>query len=92
MSHMDYYYKREDEQQQMVEDLVRKYYKHRQPSPVLRDLFRRPEEADMLVKSLKRQVSLIKCRSPSLEDCQVNQHRQQIIDESSLLYWTSLIV
>lgn len=79
-SYVSYRRERGDKhQQQMVDDLVRKYYKSRQPSPVLRDLLQGPVESDLLIKSLRRQVSLIKCRSPCFEDSQITVYDRALM-------------
>lgn len=62
-----------------VDDLSHKYLTLTQPSPILREIIRIPEQYSLLVDAVARQVSLIKCRSPDLDDAQVSIYDQALV-------------
>ena len=67
-----------------VDDLALRYMAIREPTPILREIMRIPEQYSLLLYSVARQVALIKCRSSAFEDGQVN------IYDKALLWLTGL--
>ncbi|PYI06748.1 hypothetical protein BO78DRAFT_429481 [Aspergillus sclerotiicarbonarius CBS 121057] len=57
--------------QRKVDELVQKYDRITEPSPALREILRDPEGLASLVNAIRRQVSLVRCRSQDLEDAQI---------------------
>ncbi|OOF91628.1 hypothetical protein ASPCADRAFT_9554 [Aspergillus carbonarius ITEM 5010] len=57
--------------QRKVDELVQKFDRITEPSPALRDILRDPEGLASLVNAIRRQVSLVRCRSQDLEDAQI---------------------
>ncbi|KAE8375577.1 hypothetical protein BDV26DRAFT_294881 [Aspergillus bertholletiae] len=64
-----------------AEDLVRKYYRINRPNTndILREILGSPEQASLLFSALRRQVSLIKCRSQSFEDGQITTYDRALL-------------
>ncbi|PLB34283.1 uncharacterized protein BDW47DRAFT_129187 [Aspergillus candidus] len=65
-----------------LDDLIRRYTQAIQPSPVLADILRSSRESSLLVSALRRQVSLIKCRSPDPRDNQVTVYDRALMELS----------
>ena len=67
-----------------VDELVQKYYRTNQPSTndILREILGSPEQASLLFSALRRQVSLIKCRSQSFEDGQITTYDRALLELS----------
>ncbi|RAL04715.1 uncharacterized protein BO80DRAFT_347360 [Aspergillus ibericus CBS 121593] len=57
--------------QRKVDELVQKYDRITEPSPVLREILRDSEGLASLVHAIRRQVSLVRCRSQDPEDAQI---------------------
>ncbi|KAE8131694.1 hypothetical protein BDV38DRAFT_12969 [Aspergillus pseudotamarii] len=64
-----------------VDELVRKYYTIDQQSTndILREILGSPEQASLLFNALRRQVSLIKCRSQAFEDGQITTYDRALL-------------
>ncbi|PLN82088.1 hypothetical protein BDW42DRAFT_85675 [Aspergillus taichungensis] len=69
-------------QDRSLEDLIRRYAQTTQPSPVLTDILRSTRESSLLVSALRRQVSLIKCRSSDPRDNQVTVYDKALMELS----------
>ncbi|KAL4919543.1 major facilitator superfamily domain-containing protein [Aspergillus aurantiobrunneus] len=70
---------RGDGPQKRVDELVRKYRRPNDPSPIMLDIFNNPEAYSILIGALRRQVSLAKCRSQDFEDCQVTIYDRALL-------------
>ncbi|EAW14430.1 uncharacterized protein ACLA_074670 [Aspergillus clavatus NRRL 1] len=66
-------------QQKKVDELVHKYHRIRFPSPTLRDILKSPHKSDLLVSAVRRQCSLVRCRSQDLEDNQVTIYDKALL-------------
>ncbi|KAI9930323.1 hypothetical protein ASPWEDRAFT_182342 [Aspergillus wentii DTO 134E9] len=79
MSSSQTHRREKDCQQRLVDELVRKYYKKTEPSPVLRDILQKSEDSSLLIQALRRQVSLVKCRSQAFEDSQITIYDRALL-------------
>ncbi|KAB8233783.1 uncharacterized protein BDW43DRAFT_310792 [Aspergillus alliaceus] len=68
-------------QEKRVDELVYKYYKISRPNTndILRDILKSPEQSSLLFSALRRQVSLIKCRSQAFEDGQITTYDRALV-------------
>ncbi|PKY05480.1 hypothetical protein P168DRAFT_340888 [Aspergillus campestris IBT 28561] len=78
-SRRDHHHQHQDRN---LDDLIRRYTQTTQPSPVLADILRSSRESSLLVSALRRQVSLIKCRSPDPRDNQVTVYDRALMELS----------
>ncbi|KAL3478591.1 hypothetical protein BJX99DRAFT_256240 [Aspergillus californicus] len=76
------YRARSDNPQKKVDDLVRKYQRPNDPSPVMLEILNNPDIYSILVAALRRHVSLVKCRSQDFEDCQVTVYDRALLNLS----------
>ncbi|KAJ0414953.1 hypothetical protein BJY00DRAFT_318353 [Aspergillus carlsbadensis] len=65
--------------QKKVDELIRKYRSADGPSPVMLELINNPDSYSILVNALRRQISLIKCRSQDFEDCQITVYDKTLL-------------
>ncbi|KAL4867136.1 hypothetical protein BDV12DRAFT_198484 [Aspergillus spectabilis] len=72
-----------DSPQKRVDELIRKYRRPSNPSPVMLEIFNDPPTYSILVAALRRQISLAKCRSQEFEDCQITVYDRALLDLSS---------
>ncbi|KAL4780643.1 major facilitator superfamily domain-containing protein [Aspergillus varians] len=70
---------RGDGPQKGVDDLVRRYRRANDPSPVMLEIVNDPESYSILVGALRRQISLAKCRSQEFEDCQITIYDRALL-------------
>ncbi|KAE8350070.1 hypothetical protein BDV28DRAFT_151282 [Aspergillus coremiiformis] len=68
-------------QERKADDLARKYYKIDRPNTnaILNDILGDPEQSSLLFSALRRQVSLIRCRSQTFEDGQVTTYDRALL-------------
>lgn len=59
--------------------IVRRYHKSSLTNPVLHEILKNPEESSLLLDAVRRQVSLIKCRSQDFEDGQVTIYDRALL-------------
>lgn len=69
-------------QDRTLDELISRYARTTQPSPVLIDILRSTRESSLLVSALRRQVFLIKCRSLDPRDNQVTVYDKALIELS----------
>ncbi|KAL3467905.1 major facilitator superfamily domain-containing protein [Aspergillus heterothallicus] len=70
---------RAESAQKKVDELIRKYRSADDPSPVMLELLNNPDSCSILVNSVRRQISLVKCRSPEFGDCQVTVYDKALL-------------
>jgi hypothetical protein len=70
---------RVDNSQKKVDELIRKYRSADGPSPVMLELINSPDSYSILINALRRQISLIKCRSHDFEDCQITVYDKALL-------------
>ncbi|KAL4878920.1 hypothetical protein BJY04DRAFT_220750 [Aspergillus karnatakaensis] len=65
--------------QTRVDELIRKYRRPHDPTPVMVEILNNSSACPILVAALRRQVSLIKCRSQAFEDCQITVYDRALL-------------
>ncbi|KAF7592920.1 hypothetical protein BBP40_012241 [Aspergillus hancockii] len=72
-------YEKKGYQERLVDEIVYRYYRIDQPNTVLRDILRDTEQSSLLLSALRRQISLIKCRSQTFNDGQITTYDRALL-------------
>ncbi|KAL4925460.1 uncharacterized protein BDV17DRAFT_185578 [Aspergillus undulatus] len=68
-----------DRPEKKVDDLVHRYRRPQSPSRILLEVLNDPDSYAVLIGALRRQISLVKCRSQDFEDGQVTAYDRALL-------------
>ncbi|KAL5337725.1 hypothetical protein BJX70DRAFT_399360 [Aspergillus crustosus] len=78
-----HYHPQSDIPRNRVDELIRKYRRPSNPSPIMLDIYNDPVTYSILIAALRRQISLTKCRSQEFGDCQITIYDRALLDLSN---------